>query len=103
MEVHSSGRRGSPGMTHIAELHHADLSQLADTTVGRLRLQEELSQRHLFASEELAHVAAGRESSPPVEPLQETNACGHSCASGVLCEKVLRASATLNTWPCTAP
>lgn len=60
-------------MTHIAELHHADLSQLADTTVGRLRLQEQLSQRHFFAPEELPHVAAGCESSPPAEPLQETN------------------------------
>lgn len=66
-------RRRSPGTTYIAELHHADLSQLADATVGRLRLQEELSQRHFFASEELPHVAAGCESSPPGEPLQETN------------------------------
>lgn len=46
-------------MTHVAELHHADLSQLADATVGRLRLQEELSQRHFFASEELPHVDGG--------------------------------------------
>lgn len=66
-------RRGSPGTTHITELHHADLPQLADATVGRLRLQEELSQRHFFASEELPHGAAGCESSPPGEPLQETD------------------------------
>lgn len=57
-KVHSSEER-APGMTHITELHHADLSQLTDATVGRLRLQEELSQRHFFASEELPHVAAG--------------------------------------------
>lgn len=60
-------------MTHIAELHHADLPQLADATVGRLRLQEQLSQRHLFTPEELPHVAAGCECSPPAGPLQEAN------------------------------
>lgn len=70
--AHSSDEEAR-GTTHIAELHHADLPQLADATVGRLRLQEQLSQRHFFASEELPHVAAGRESSPPAEPLQETN------------------------------
>lgn len=54
-----------PDRTYITELHHADFSKLADTTVGRLRLEKELSQRHFFTSEELPHVADGRERSAP--------------------------------------
>lgn len=54
-----------PHRTYITELHHADFSKLADATVGRLRLEEELSQRHFFTSEELPHVADGRERSAP--------------------------------------
>lgn len=54
-----------PDRTYITELHHADFSKLTDATVGRLRLEEELSQRHFFTSEELPHVADGRERSAP--------------------------------------
>lgn len=45
--------------TYITKLHHPDLSQLTDTTVGSFGLEEELSQRHLFASEQFPHVAEG--------------------------------------------
>lgn len=42
-------------LIYISELDHAEFSQLAHATVGRLRLEEELGQGHLFASEELPH------------------------------------------------
>jgi len=46
-------------LTHVAELHHPDLAELADTAVRGLRLQEELGQRHLLTSEEIPHDANG--------------------------------------------
>lgn len=54
--------------TYITELDHPDLSQFTDATVGRFWLEEELSQRHLFTSEEFPHVAEGRERSAPQNP-----------------------------------
>lgn len=42
-------------LIYISELDHAEFSQLAHATVGRLRLEEELGQGHLLASEELPH------------------------------------------------
>lgn len=53
--------------TYIAKLHHPDLSQFTDTTVGSFGLEEELSQRHLFTSEEFPHVAEGSELSAAVK------------------------------------
>lgn len=41
--------------TYISELDHAQFSQLTDTAVGGLRLQEELGQGHLLTSEQLPH------------------------------------------------
>lgn len=55
--------------TYITKLHHPDLSQLTDATVGSFWLEEELSQRHLFASEQFPHVAEGWALSTP-EPLE---------------------------------
>lgn len=52
-------------ITHVSELHHADLPQLADTAVGRLGLQEELGQSHLLAAEQLPHDAALALTPPP--------------------------------------
>lgn len=43
--------------TYVSELHHADLPQLTDTAVGRLRLKEELGQGHLLTAEQLPHNA----------------------------------------------
>lgn len=59
--------------TYITKLHHPDLSQFTDTAVGSFRLEEELSQRHLFTSEEFPHVAEGCERSAPLnqpEPIE---------------------------------
>lgn len=42
-------------VTHISELHQAQLSQLTDTVVGRARLEEELHQAHLLAAKHGAH------------------------------------------------
>lgn len=41
--------------TYVTELHHPDLSQFTDTTVGSFGLEKELSERHLFTSEEFPH------------------------------------------------
>lgn len=41
--------------TYVSELDHSELSQLAHAAVGRLRLQKELGQGHLFTSEQLPH------------------------------------------------
>lgn len=62
--------------TYITKLHHPNLSQFTDTTVGSFGLEEELSQRHLFTSEEFPHVAEGYECSAPLnqpEPLKKWN------------------------------
>lgn len=50
--------------TYISELDHAKFSQLAHAAVGRLRLQKELGQGHLFTSEQLPH--GGGQKSPPM-------------------------------------
>lgn len=42
-------------VAHISELNQAQLSQLADTIVGRARLEEELHQAHLLTAKQGAH------------------------------------------------
>lgn len=56
------------GETHVTELHHPNLSQLTDTAVGRLRLQEELRQRHLLTPEEFPHLRGGFAGAPARPP-----------------------------------
>ena len=52
----STGLRRTRGAgTYVTKLDHSQLSQLAYTAVGRLWLEEKLSQGHLLASEELPH------------------------------------------------
>lgn len=41
--------------TYISKLDHTQFSQLTDTAVGSLWLEEELGQGHLLASEQLPH------------------------------------------------
>lgn len=41
--------------TYISELDHAQFSKLADTAVGCLWLEKELSQGHLLTSEQFPH------------------------------------------------
>ena len=45
--------------TYVSELHTSSLTQLCDRRICSLRLDEELTEAHLFASEKRPHAAPG--------------------------------------------
>lgn len=42
--------------TYVAKLHQTELTELGDTGVRGLALEEQLTQSHLLAAEERAHL-----------------------------------------------
>lgn len=48
--------RKLPRETYVAKLHEAELAELGNAGIGCLALEEQLTQGHLLAAEERAHL-----------------------------------------------